>query len=112
MEVSLDLAPAKGSPQSWISQGMGSGALALFRLTWMLGRPQWGALTSAARQGTDCTSSPQEKLSKDVCEFIEDHIQENLPVSWSHCLSTFLPSLLVSLVLGAVCVHRAAQSQG
>lgn len=84
--------PAKGSPQSWISQGMGSGALAPFRLTWMHGRPQWGALTSAARQ--ECrqhTSSPQEELSKDVCEFMEDHIQENLPVSWSHCLSTFLP---------------------
>ncbi|XP_060261926.1 uncharacterized protein LOC114110633 isoform X3 [Ovis aries] len=33
----------------------------------------------------------EEELSKDVCEFMEDHIQENLPVSWSHCLSTFLP---------------------
>uniref|UniRef100_A0AC11ELA8 Uncharacterized protein n=1 Tax=Ovis aries TaxID=9940 RepID=A0AC11ELA8_SHEEP len=61
---------------------MGSGALAPFRLTWMHGRPQWGALTSAARQ--ECrqhTSSPQEELSKDVCEFMEDHIQENLPES-------------------------------
>ena len=38
-EVSLDLPPAKGSPQSCISQGMGSGALAPFRLTWMHGRP-------------------------------------------------------------------------
>ena len=56
------------------------------------GRPLWGALTSAA--GQECrlhTSSPQEELSKYVCEFMEDHIQENLPVSWSHCLSTFLP---------------------
>uniref|UniRef100_A0AC11D7U1 Uncharacterized protein n=1 Tax=Ovis aries TaxID=9940 RepID=A0AC11D7U1_SHEEP len=61
---------------------MGSGALALFRLTWMHGRPQWGPLTSAARQ--ECRqhiSSPQEELSKDVCEFIEDHIQENFPES-------------------------------
>ena len=83
---------AKGSPQSWISQGMGSGALAPFRLTWMHGRPQWGPLTSAGRQ--ECrlhTSPPQEELSEDVREFLEDHIQENLPVSWSHCLSAFLP---------------------
>ena len=53
---------------------------------------QWGPLTSAGRQ--ECrlhTSSPQEGLSEDICEFIEDHIQENLPVSWSHCLSAFLP---------------------
>ena len=82
---------AKGSPQRWISQGMESGALAPFRLTWMHGRPQWGPLTSAGRQ--ECrlhTSSPQEKLIKGTFKVMEDHIQENLPVSWSHCLSTFL----------------------
>ena len=53
---------------------------------------QWGPLTSAGRQ--ECrlhTSSPQEELSEDICEFVEDHIQENLPVSWSHCLRAFLP---------------------
>ena len=94
--------PAKGSPQSWINQGMGSGALAPFRLTWMHGGRQWGPLTSAA--GQECrlhTSSPQEALSEDIVEYLEDHIQENLPVSWSHCLSAFLHLPLASLVLGA-----------
>ncbi|KAB0382511.1 hypothetical protein FD755_004428 [Muntiacus reevesi] len=61
---------------------MGSGALAPFRLTWMHGGRQWGPLTSAA--GQECrlhTSSPQEALSEDIVEYLEDHIQENLPES-------------------------------
>ncbi|KAB0382510.1 hypothetical protein FD755_004427 [Muntiacus reevesi] len=61
---------------------MGSGALAPFRLTWVHGRRQWGPLTSAA--GQECrphTSSPQEALSEDIVEYLEDHIQENLPES-------------------------------
>ncbi|KAB0338416.1 hypothetical protein FD754_024598 [Muntiacus muntjak] len=61
---------------------MGSGALAPFRLTWVHGGRQWGPLTSAA--GQECrphTSSPQEALSKDIVEYLEDHIQENLPES-------------------------------
>ena len=77
------------------------------------GRPQWGALTSAARQ--ECrlhTSSPQEELSKYVCEFMEDHIQENLPVSWSHCLSAFLPSPLASLSLGAAACAQSSLEWG
>ena len=62
----------------------------------------------------------QEALSEDIVEYLEDHIQENLPVSWSHCLSTFLPSSplssssfhwpLLSLVLARV--HRAPWSGG
>ena len=70
---------------------MGSGALASFRLTWMHGRPQLGPDLRSKAGVRTAHSSPQEKLNEDFYEFLEDNIQENLPVSWSHCLSTFLP---------------------
>lgn len=73
--------PAKGSPQSWISQGMGSGALASFRLTWMHGRPQLGPDLRSKAGVRTAHSSPQEKLNEDFYEFLEDKIQENLPES-------------------------------
>lgn len=91
--------PAKGSPQSWISQGMGFGApLPSDSPGWTGGH----SLDQDSEARQECglhTSSPRRNSTRTSMNSWKIKFKRTFPVSWSHCLSTFLPSPLVSLVL-------------